>query len=149
MVGPGCARTARARARRTHAAAARLADAPNDGLCPVPRRPALDVRSSQTLAKGAKLTVHTDDAWKEKCDAENLYMDYKNLPKVMKVGGVIFVDDGLISLKVDAIDVAAGTLSCTVRSVTVFSTCSAQRAHAAVRRAGRRRGKGVHCASTG
>ena len=27
-------------------------------------------------------------------------MDYVNLPKVMSVGGIIFVDDGLIELKV-------------------------------------------------
>ena len=53
-----------------------------------------------TLEKGATLTVHTNDEWKEKCDKDNLYMDYKNLPKVMTVGGLIFVDDGLISLKV-------------------------------------------------
>ena len=52
------------------------------------------------LEKGATLTVQTDDEWKEKCDKDNLYMDYKNLPKVMTVGGLIFVDDGLISLKV-------------------------------------------------
>ena len=74
------------------------------------------VGEDPVLEKGAKLTVQTDDAWKEKCDASNLWMDYKNLPKVMKVGGFIFVDDGLISLKVDAIDVAAGTLSCTVEN---------------------------------
>ena len=72
------------------------------------------VGDDPVLEKGAKLTVHTDDAWKEKCDAANLWMDYKNLPKVMKVGGLIFVDDGLISLRVDGIDAAAGTLDCTI-----------------------------------
>ena len=44
--------------------------------------------------------MHTDDAWKEKCDASHLWMDYKNLPKVIQPGQSIFVDDGLISLKV-------------------------------------------------
>ena len=34
------------------------------------------------LVKGASLTVHTDDAWKEKGDASNLHMDYKNICKV-------------------------------------------------------------------
>merc|ERR1719163_2085940 len=72
------------------------------------------VGDDPVLEKGAKLTVHTDDAMKEKCDAANLWMDYKNLPKVMSVGGFIFVDDGLISLRVDGIDAAAGTLDCTI-----------------------------------
>ena len=52
------------------------------------------------LEKGSTLTVHTDEAWREKCDKDNIFMDYKNLPGVISVGGFIFVDDGLISLKV-------------------------------------------------
>eukprot|EP00908_Phaeocystis_cordata_P008020 Transcript_18689.p1 GENE.Transcript_18689~~Transcript_18689.p1 ORF type:complete len:573 (+),score=285.53 Transcript_18689:161-1720(+) len=55
------------------------------------------------LKKGATLTVRTNDDWKEKCDADNLYMDYKNITKVMKEGDQIFVDDGLIALKVNKI----------------------------------------------
>ena len=66
------------------------------------------------LAKGAKLLVTTDASKKDECDGETLYMDYVNLPKVMSVGGIIFVDDGLIGLKVVSIDVAAGTLTCEV-----------------------------------
>ena len=58
------------------------------------------VGDDPTLEKGATLTVHTDSEWKEKCDAEHLYMDYANLPKVIKVGGIMFIDDGLISIKV-------------------------------------------------
>ena len=42
------------------------------------------------------------------------YMDYKNLPKVMSVGAVIFVDDNLIELMVKSIDVAASTMECEV-----------------------------------
>jgi pyruvate kinase len=34
------------------------------------------------LVKGASLTVHTADEWKEKCDAEHLHMDYKNICNV-------------------------------------------------------------------
>ena len=66
------------------------------------------------LAKGANIVVTTDAALKDQCDGETLYMDYVNLPKVMSVGGIIFVDDGLIGLKVVSIDVAAGTLTCEV-----------------------------------
>ena len=66
------------------------------------------------LAKGANIVVTTDAALKDQCDGETLYMDYANLPKVMSVGGIIFVDDGLIGLKVVSIDAAAGTLTCEV-----------------------------------
>ena len=34
------------------------------------------------LVKGSSLTVHTSDDWKEKGDAENLHMDYKNICNV-------------------------------------------------------------------
>jgi len=67
-----------------------------------------------TLESGMKLTVTTDEAKKDECSKELIYMDYKNLPKVMSVGGAIFVDDGLIELKVLSIDTAAGTMSCEV-----------------------------------
>jgi len=66
------------------------------------------------LAKGSMLTVTTDEAAKEACDASTIYMDYVNLPKVMAVGQSIMLDDGLIELKVTAKDEAAGTLTCEV-----------------------------------
>ena len=66
------------------------------------------------LTKGANIVVTTDAALKDQCEGETLYMDYVNLPKVMSVGGIIFVDDGLIGLKVVSIDAAAGTLTCEV-----------------------------------
>ena len=56
------------------------------------------------LKAGDTLTVTTDPAFKDECDEKKLYMDYVNLPKVMKVGGIIFVDDGLLGLKVTSID---------------------------------------------
>ena len=49
---------------------------------------------------GSSITVSVDPQFKDACDDKLLYMDYANLPKVMKVGGLIFVDDGLLSLKV-------------------------------------------------
>lgn len=64
------------------------------------------------LVKGSTVTVTTDAAFKEKCTADKIYMDYANLPKVMPAGGLMYVDDGLITLQVDSID---GTeLKCTV-----------------------------------
>ncbi|XP_074794859.1 pyruvate kinase PKLR isoform X1 [Natator depressus] len=55
------------------------------------------------LVKGSRVTVTTDDAFKECCDQATIWVDYKNLPNVVKVGGKIFVDDGLISLLVKEI----------------------------------------------
>lgn len=52
------------------------------------------------LKKGAPLKVTLDDAFMENCDENVLWVDYKNLTKVVEVGSKIYVDDGLISLLV-------------------------------------------------
>ncbi|KAK2539152.1 pyruvate kinase PKM [Columba livia] len=52
------------------------------------------------LKKGAQLKVTLDDAFMENCDENVLWVDYKNLIKVIDVGSKIYVDDGLISLLV-------------------------------------------------
>jgi pyruvate kinase len=43
-----------------------------------------------------KLT--TDDEFKEKCTKDVLWVDYKNITKVLEPGKRIFIDDGLISV---------------------------------------------------
>eukprot|EP00756_Hemistasia_phaeocysticola_P016185 Hpha_TRINITY_DN15461_c1_g4::TRINITY_DN15461_c1_g4_i1::g.173681::m.173681/K00873/PK, pyk; pyruvate kinase len=55
------------------------------------------------LPMGHHIRVTTNEAYKEKCSMEHLYVDYKNIVKVMKVGQEVFVDDGLLSLKVLAV----------------------------------------------
>uniref|UniRef100_A0A8V0ZG96 Pyruvate kinase n=3 Tax=Gallus gallus TaxID=9031 RepID=A0A8V0ZG96_CHICK len=52
------------------------------------------------LKKGAALKVTLDNAFMENCDENVLWVDYKNLIKVIDVGSKIYVDDGLISLLV-------------------------------------------------
>uniref|UniRef100_A0A7N5K5G8 Pyruvate kinase n=1 Tax=Ailuropoda melanoleuca TaxID=9646 RepID=A0A7N5K5G8_AILME len=52
------------------------------------------------LKKGATLKVTLDNAFMEKCDENVLWVDYKNLIKVVELGSKIYVDDGLISLQV-------------------------------------------------
>eukprot|EP00127_Corallochytrium_limacisporum_P004254 Clim_evm199s157 gene=Clim_evmTU199s157 len=52
------------------------------------------------LEKGSNVVVTTDDAFKEKCNNEQIYVDYKNIAKVVRPGGLIYIDDGLISLKI-------------------------------------------------
>lgn len=52
------------------------------------------------LKKGETLKVTLDDQYKENCDEKNLWLDYKNIPKVVQIGSHVYIDDGLISLKV-------------------------------------------------
>ena len=56
--------------------------------------------SEVELKKGATLKITLDNAYMEKCDENTLWLDYKNICKVVEVGSKIYVDDGLISLQV-------------------------------------------------
>merc|ERR1712212_1276908 len=58
-----------------------------------------DGRKELTLKAGASIRITTDEAFKEKCTSEVLWLDYKNITKVMEVGKRLFIDDGLISVK--------------------------------------------------
>lgn len=55
------------------------------------------------LKKGGTLKLTLDDAFQEKCDENVLWVDYKNLTKVVQTGSKVYVDDGLISLQVKEI----------------------------------------------
>ena len=52
------------------------------------------------LVAGNQITLTTDDAFKEKCTAENLWVDYKNIVNVVGDGKKVYIDDGLISVVV-------------------------------------------------
>jgi len=52
------------------------------------------------LRKGATLKITLDNAYMEKWDESILWLDYKNICKVVEVGSKINVDDGLILLRV-------------------------------------------------
>jgi len=57
-----------------------------------------DGRKELTLKAGATIKITTDDQYKEKCTAECLWVDYKNISKVISPGKRLFIDDGLISV---------------------------------------------------
>merc|ERR1712080_785613 len=57
-----------------------------------------DGRKELTLEAGATIKITTDDAWKEKCTSDVLWLDYKNITKVMVPGKRLFIDDGLLSV---------------------------------------------------
>ncbi|GJE85729.1 pyruvate kinase [Phanerochaete sordida] len=56
------------------------------------------------IKAGHEFIVSVDDKYSKACDDKVLYMDYKNLPKVTAPGKLIYVDDGILSLLVTAID---------------------------------------------
>lgn len=53
--------------------------------------------------KGEKITLTTDEKRANDGDASCIYVDYKNITKVLKPGGRIYIDDGLISVVADEI----------------------------------------------
>ncbi|KAM9366628.1 pyruvate kinase PKM isoform 1-T1 [Symphorus nematophorus] len=55
------------------------------------------------LKKGNMIKITLDDAHMESCGEELLWLDYKNITKVVEVGSNIYIDDGLISLQVKEI----------------------------------------------
>merc|ERR1711910_191370 len=57
-----------------------------------------DGRKESTLKKGASIKITTDEQYKEKCTADVLWVDYKNISKVITPGKRLFIDDGLISV---------------------------------------------------
>lgn len=66
------------------------------------------------LVKGNKITLSLMDADKESGDMDRVWVDYKNLPKVIAKNDLIFVDDGLISLKV--LDVSINEVVCEIQN---------------------------------
>jgi len=52
------------------------------------------------LEVGQSLVVTVNPARSKDGDTETIYADYENLPKVMKKDDLIYIDDGLISLRV-------------------------------------------------
>ena len=58
------------------------------------------VNAEVELISGRDIIITTDDQYKEVCDEERVWVDYKNIVKVVQVGKNIYVDDGLISLTV-------------------------------------------------
>jgi hypothetical protein len=52
------------------------------------------------LQAGQAVTITVDIAFKNECTKDRIYVDYTNLPKVVSAGSLIYIDDGLISVKV-------------------------------------------------
>lgn len=55
------------------------------------------------LKRGSMIKITLDDSYMENCSDEILWLDYKNITKVVEIGSKIYIDDGLISLQVKEI----------------------------------------------
>ncbi|EJW81410.1 pyruvate kinase, partial [Wuchereria bancrofti] len=56
------------------------------------------------LVKGNRIRLTTDPSMENAGTAQNIFVDYKNITKVLSVGSRVFIDDGLISLIVNSIE---------------------------------------------
>jgi len=52
------------------------------------------------ISQGDELIITTDEKYANECDNKIMYIDYKNITKVIQPGRVIFVDDGILSFQV-------------------------------------------------
>jgi len=52
------------------------------------------------ISAGDELIISTDEKYAAASDAKNMYVDYKNITKVIVPGRIIFVDDGVLAFKV-------------------------------------------------
>ncbi|XP_074598261.1 pyruvate kinase PKM-like [Brevipalpus obovatus] len=66
------------------------------------------------LVKDETIEITTDDAFKEKCSAKVIHVDYKNITKVLVPGNKVYVDDGLISLIVK--EVGSKEIKCLIEN---------------------------------
>ncbi|KAJ9643970.1 Pyruvate kinase [Coniosporium tulheliwenetii] len=57
------------------------------------------------ISAGDEINITTDEKYATASDKENMYVDYKNITKVIEKGRIIFVDDGVLSFTVlDVVD---------------------------------------------
>ncbi|KAH7327196.1 pyruvate kinase [Rhexocercosporidium sp. MPI-PUGE-AT-0058] len=55
------------------------------------------------IAAGTEINITTDEKYAAACDDKNMYVDYKNITKVIEPGRIIYVDDGVLAFDVLAI----------------------------------------------
>ncbi|MCJ1319225.1 Pyruvate kinase [Xylographa vitiligo] len=52
------------------------------------------------ISEGTEINITTDEKYATKCDDKNMYVDYKNITKVIEPGRTIYVDDGVLAFEV-------------------------------------------------
>ncbi|XP_061077374.1 pyruvate kinase PKM-like [Conger conger] len=66
------------------------------------------------LMKGEMIKLTLDDDYMDNCDETTLWLDYKNITKVVQVGSHIYIDDGLMSLRVR--EIGSNFLDCEIEN---------------------------------
>lgn len=74
------------------------------------------------LENGSEVILTTDDAFKNSCTKEKIYVDYKNIVKVVKPGKHVYIDDGLVSLEVISTNEEKGEVLAKVMNSGVVGT---------------------------
>uniref|UniRef100_A0A7N6BTH2 Pyruvate kinase n=1 Tax=Anabas testudineus TaxID=64144 RepID=A0A7N6BTH2_ANATE len=81
------------------------------------------VEEEVELEKGSHVRVVTAEIDKDKTDGKIIWVDYPNVSKVLKKGSKIYIDDGLIGLKVTELDMrlqcVAGGVLCSRKGVNL------------------------------
>jgi len=54
------------------------------------------------VERGSEVTIHVTDDMETSQTSTSIWCDYKNLPKILSKGDIVFIDDGLLSLKVSS-----------------------------------------------
>ncbi|GIY29881.1 pyruvate kinase PKM [Caerostris extrusa] len=72
------------------------------------------VNTEVELVRGKRVKVTTDNKFAEKCTADTIYVDYKNLTKVVQEKSIIYVDDGLLCLVVKS--VGSNSVDCVIEN---------------------------------
>lgn len=72
------------------------------------------VNAEVELVANSRITVTTNDDYKDACDDQFLWVNYRNIVQVVDVGRNIYVDDGLVSLVV--VEKGSDFLRCTVEN---------------------------------
>ncbi|KRY73280.1 Pyruvate kinase PKM [Trichinella pseudospiralis] len=66
------------------------------------------------LRRGDEITLTTDEKYQMCCTEKIVYVDYKNIVKVLKKDMRVFIDDGLICLRV--CEIGSDSLTCVVEN---------------------------------
>ncbi|CAF4092926.1 unnamed protein product, partial [Rotaria sordida] len=81
---------------------------------------AAGINSELDLQIGMTVRLTTDEIYEDKSTTDNLYVDYKNITRVIKSGNRIYIDDGLISLV--AKEVGENYIVCVVENGGLLSS---------------------------
>lgn len=67
---------------------------------------------SVRIKRGSHIVLTTNEDFKTSCDASRIYVDYADLANELQLDQIVFVDDGLIKLKVIALSPEKGEILC-------------------------------------